>query len=83
MRYVMDIMLKRLRQRQRAVLIAKTPGVSLIALVSIKIPQFIEQVKLGNFAEAARIIAEDNSFLQFAGVYVLRRANVKASAYSV
>jgi glutamate synthase (NADPH/NADH) small chain len=29
--------------------------------VSIKIPQFIEQVKLGNFAEAARIIAEDNS----------------------
>ncbi len=29
--------------------------------VSIKIPQFIEQVKLGNFAEAAHIIAEDNS----------------------
>lgn len=29
--------------------------------VSIKIPQFIEQVKLGNFAEAARIIAEDSS----------------------
>ena len=29
--------------------------------VSIKIPQFIEQIKLGNFAEAAHIIAEDNS----------------------
>ncbi|NLX40749.1 MAG: NADPH-dependent glutamate synthase [Bacteroidales bacterium] len=29
--------------------------------VSIKIPQFIEQIKLGNIAEAAHIIAEDNS----------------------
>ena len=29
--------------------------------VSIKIPQFIQQVTLGNYTEAARIIAEDNS----------------------
>jgi glutamate synthase (NADPH/NADH) small chain len=29
--------------------------------VSIKIPQFIEQVKLGNYVEAAHIIAEDSS----------------------
>lgn len=35
--------------------------------VSIKIPQFIEQVKLGNFAEAARIIAEDNSLPAICG----------------
>ena len=35
--------------------------------VSLQIPQFIEQVRSGNFAEAARIIAQDSSLPSVCG----------------
>lgn len=35
--------------------------------VGLKIPRFVEQVKLGNFAEAARIIAQDSSLPAICG----------------
>ena len=47
--------------------------------VSINIPEFIEQVKLGNIEEAYKIISDHQHFRQFVDVYVLRRANVRVN----
>ena len=49
--------------------------------VSIDIPAFIAEVKEGNFAKAAEIIAKLRRFLLCAAVYVLRRHSVRVSVF--
>ena len=47
--------------------------------VSINIPEFIQEVKAGNFEEAAKVIEGQVLYLQFVVVYVHRNLNAKVS----
>ena len=50
--------------------------------VSVKIPQFIQQVAAGDFAAAASIIAEDSSLPAVCGRVVRRKHSVREVVFS-